>query len=255
MPELDTIIPDKATAPYNMQKVIKASSMTAFSSRQWGSTPPVLSPVLPTLTAELSVSLLISPCRPLALSISIAADKASRFIRFCDLFNIPVVALGDCPGYMIGSEQDWRGILRHGAKLLFAWADATVPIISVMLRKSYAGAHFGMLDKSIGADFVLAWPTARVTIVGAETAASVIFAREIRESKTPEETKAARIKEYSDLYENAYVAADRNCVDEIIMPHDTRKMINRLLDILEDKNKNNKAFNKRVWRKYANINL
>jgi acetyl-CoA carboxylase carboxyltransferase component len=156
---------------------------------------------------------------------------------------------------MIGSEQDWKGILRHGAKLLFAWADATVPLISVMLRKSYAGAHFGMLDKSIGADFVLAWPTARVTIVGAETAASVIFAREIRDSKTPEETKAQRIKEYSDLYENAYVAADRACVDEIIMPHDTRKMINRTLDILEEKNKNNKAFNSHTWRKYSNINL
>jgi acetyl-CoA carboxylase carboxyltransferase component len=118
------------------------------------------------------------------------------------------------------------------------------PIISIMLRKSYAGAHFGMLDKSIGADFVVAWPTARMTIVGAETAASVIFAREIRDSKNPEEMKAQRIKEYSDLYENAYVAADRSCVDEIIMPHDTRKMINRLLDILEEKNKNNKAFNK-----------
>jgi acetyl-CoA carboxylase carboxyltransferase component len=184
-----------------------------------------------------------------------ASDKAARFIRFCDLFNIPVITLGDCPGYMIGPEQDWKGILRHGAKLLYAWADATVPLISVVLRKSYAGAHYGMLDKSIGADFVLAWPTARITIVGAETAASVIFAREIRDSKTPEETKEQRIQEYSDLYENPYVAADRSCVDEIIMPHDTRKMINRVLDILEDKNKNNKAFNARTWRKYSNINL
>ncbi|WP_295455362.1 carboxyl transferase domain-containing protein, partial [uncultured Thiodictyon sp.] len=106
---------------------------------------------------------------------------------------IPVVALGDCPGYLIGSDQDWKGILRHGAKLLFAWADASIPLISVMLRKSYAGAHYGMLDKGIGADLVFAWPTARITIVGAESAASVIFAREIRESANPAETRAKRI--------------------------------------------------------------
>ena len=124
-----------------------------------------------------------------------------------------------------------------------------------MIRKSYAGAHYGMLDKSIGADFVFAWPTARITIVGAETAASVIFAREIRESKEPKETEAKRIKEYSDMYENEFVAAERACVDEIIIPHDTRKMINRALDVLQDKNKDNKAFKARYWRKYSNINL
>ncbi len=254
-PELDTIIPDKATHPYNMQKVIKS----IVDDGIFFETMALYATSVITGFAHFNgrtVGIFANQPMQAAGVINIdASDKASRFIRFCDLFNIPVIALGDCPGYMIGSEQDWKGILRHGAKLLYAWADATVPLISVMLRKSYAGAHFGMLDKSIGADFVLSWPTARVTIVGAETAASVIFAREIRESKTPEETKAARIKEYSDLYENAYVAADRNCVDEIIMPHDTRKMINRVLDILEDKNKNNKAFNKRVWRKYANINL
>ncbi len=156
---------------------------------------------------------------------------------------------------MIGSEQDWKGILRHGAKLLFAWADATVPLISIMLRKSYAGAHYGMLDKPIGADFVFAWPMACVTIVGAETAASVIFAREIREAENPEEVRAKRIQEYSELYENPYCAAERGYVDDIIMPSDTRKVINRALDIVENKNKDNKAFNSKLWRKYSNINL
>jgi acetyl-CoA carboxylase carboxyltransferase component len=124
-----------------------------------------------------------------------------------------------------------------------------------MLRKSFAGAHYGMLDKGIGADLVFAWPTARVTIVGAETAASVIFKREIRESENPEETKAKRIQEYSELYENPYRGAERGYIDDIIMPNDTRKVINRALDILEDKNKDNKAFNARPWRKYSNINL
>jgi acetyl-CoA carboxylase carboxyltransferase component len=182
-----------------------------------------------------------------------AADKGARFIRFCDLFNIPMVTLGDCPGYMIGSEQDWKGILRHGAKLLFAWADATVPLISIMVRKSYAGAHYGMLDKAIGADFVFAWPTARVTIVGADTAASVIFAREIRESAEPEEMRAKRIQEYSELYENPYRGAERGCIDDIIMPSETRKIINRALDLLD--NKWNRAYQARPWRKYSNINL
>lgn len=253
--ELDTLIPDQSNRPYEMKKVIKAvvddgnfyeimglyaQSVIIGFARFNGRTVGIFANQPIVAAGVINVD---------------AADKASRFIRFCDLFNIPMVTFGDCPGYMIGSEQDWKGILRHGAKLLFAWADATIPLISIMLRKSYAGAHYGMLDKAIGADFVYAWPTARITIVGADTAASVIFAREIRESKTPDETKNQRIEEYSNLYENAFVAAERSCVDEIIMPHDTRKMINRALDVLEDKNKGNKAYNARYWRKYSNINL
>jgi methylmalonyl-CoA decarboxylase subunit alpha len=254
-PELDTIIPDRATAPYNMQKVIKAIVDDGYF---YEIMPLHATSVITGFGRFNGRTVGIFANQPMQAAgvINIdASDKGARFIRFCDLFNIPVVALGDCPGYLIGPEQDWKGILRHGAKLLFAWADATIPLISIMLRKSYAGAHYGMLDKSIGADFVFAWPTARITIVGAETAASVIFAREIRESKTPEETKNKRIQEYSDLYENPYVAAERSCVDDVIMPHDTRKMINRALDVLEDKNKNNKAINSRTWRKYSNINL
>ncbi|MBM3173168.1 MAG: acyl-CoA carboxylase subunit beta [Chloroflexi bacterium] len=178
-----------------------------------------------------------------------ASDKMARFIRFCDLFNIPLVSFVDCPGYLIGSEQDWNGILRHGAKLLYAWADATVPLISIIIRKSYAGAHYGMLDKSIGADLVFAWPTALITIVGAETAASVIFAKEIKEAQNPEQVREARVKEYRELYENPYRAAERGCVDEIILPRDTRKVINAALDMLENKTIS------RPKRKYSNINL
>ena len=254
-PELDTLIPDRVDRPYDMKKVIKAVVDDGYFYEIMGLYAQSVIIGFARFNGR-TVGIFANQPMVAAGVINIdAADKASRFIRFCDLFNIPMVTLGDCPGYMIGSEQDWKGILRHGAKLLFAWADATIPLISVMLRKSYAGAHYGMLDKAIGADFVYAWPTARITIVGADTAASVIFAREIRESKTPDETRKQRIEEYSSLYENAFVAAERNCVDEIIMPHDTRKMINRALDILEDKNKGNKAFNTRVWRKYSNINL
>lgn len=183
-----------------------------------------------------------------------AADKAARFVRFCDLFGIPLITFHDSPGYLIGSQQDWAGILRHGAKLLFAWADATVPLIAIIIRKSYAGAHYGMLDKAIGADFVYAWPTARVTIVGAETAASVIFAKEIRDADRPDEVRTRRVREFSDMYENPYRAAERGYVDDVIDPADTRKVINRTLDALEGKYAA-QPWRTRPWRKYSNINL
>jgi len=253
--ELDTIIPDRPTQPYDMKKVIKM----IVDDSDFFETQELYAKSVITGFARFNgrpVGIFANqPMQAAGIINTDAADKGARFIRFCDLFNIPMVTLGDCPGYMIGSEQDWKGILRHGAKLLFAWADATIPLISIMVRKSYAGAHYGMLDKAIGADFVFAWPTARVTIVGADTAASVIFAREIRESANPEETRAKRIKEYSELYENPYHGAERGYIDDIIIPSDTRKMINRALDVLEDKNKDNKAFNARPWRKYSNINL
>ena len=255
VPELDTVIPDRPTRPYNMYKVINAitdngeffeilkdhakSVITGFA--RFNGRP---------------VGIWSNQPMQMAGSIDVnAADKGARFIRFCDLFNIPVVTLGDCGGYMIGSEQDWKGILRHGAKLLFSWADATIPLISVILRKSYAGAHYGMLDKGIGADLVFAWPTARVNIVGAKTAASVIFAREIRESENPDETRVQRETEYEELYENPYCGAERGYIDDVIMPSDTRKVINRALDILQEKDKDHRTFKSRPWRKYSNINL
>ncbi len=255
IPELDTIIPDRPTQPYDMYKVIRAIADDGYffeTLKQNART------VITGFARFNGRPVGIWANQPMWASGIIdidAADKGARFARFCDLFNIPIVTLGDCPGYMIGSDQDWKGILRHGAKLLFAWADATVPLISIMLRKSYAGAHYGMLDKGIGADLVFAWPTARVTIVGAESAASVIFAREIRESENPDETRAKRISEYDETYENPYRGAERGYIDDVIMPSDTRKVINRALDILEDKDKDHKAFKAKPWRKYSNINL
>jgi len=254
-PELDSIIPDRPNQPYDMYKVID----TIVDDGYFFETLKEHAKSVITGFARFNgrpVGIWANqPMQAAGIINCDAADKGARFARFCDLFNIPVVTLGDCPGYMIGSDQDWKGILRHGAKLLFAWADASVPLISIMLRKSYAGAHYGMLDKGIGADFVFAWPTARVTIVGAETAASVIFAKEIKTAENPEEIRAKRIKEYSDLYENPYRGAERGYIDDVIMPSDTRKVINKALDILENKNKDNKAFNARPWRKYSNINL
>jgi acetyl-CoA carboxylase carboxyltransferase component len=178
-----------------------------------------------------------------------ASDKVARFVRFCDLFNIPLVNLHDTPGYWIGSKEEWKGILRHGAKMLYAYIDATVPKVTIIVRKSFAGAYLGMCCKDTGADMVFAWPNARVTIVGADTAASVIFAKEIRDAENPEEVRAGRIEEYSKIYENPYRGAERGYIDDVIMPRDTRKYINRTLDILENKSV------ARPWRKYSNINL
>ena len=253
IPELDTIIPDKPTQPYDMYQVIKAIVDDGYFFETLGLHAKNVITGFAHFNGR-PVGIWANQPMWAAGCIDIdAADKGARFARFCDLFNIPIITLGDCPGYMIGSEQDWKGILRHGAKLLFAWADATVPLISIILRKSYAGAHYGMLDKGIGADFVFAWPTARVTIVGGDTAASVIFAREIKEAEKPDEVRAKRIEEYSELYENPYCGAERGYIDDIIMPSDTRKFINRALDALD--NKWERAYQARPWRKYSNINL
>ena len=178
-----------------------------------------------------------------------AADKVARFVRFCDLFGIPLVNLHDTPGFLIGSTEEYRGILRHGAKMLYSYVDATVPKISVILRKSFAGAYLAMCCKDTGADFVYAWPNARVSIVGAETAASVIFAKEIRNSQDPAKTEAERILQYQTEYENPYEGAKRGYIDDVILPRETRKYINRSLDFLENKKE------VRPFRKYSNINL
>ncbi|MFZ5646350.1 MAG: acyl-CoA carboxylase subunit beta [Bacillota bacterium] len=178
-----------------------------------------------------------------------AADKVARFVRFCDLFNIPLVNIHDTPAFMIGPYEEWKGILRHGAKMLYAYIDATVPKVSLIIRKSFAGAYLGMCCKDTGADLVFAWPEATVTIVGAETAASVIFAKEIKNAENPAEVRAGRIKEYRDLYENPYSAAERGYIDNVIMPSETRKYICNALDLLENKSV------ARPFRKFSNINM
>ena len=249
VPDLNTILPEKASEPFDMREVIDRIVDKGYFFE-----------IMEYYARNIIVGFARFNGRPVGIVANQskwaagvidcdAADKGARFIRFCDLFNIPLISLHDCPGYLIGSDQDWKGILRHGAKMLYAWACASVPLIAVIVRKSYAGSHGGMLDKGMGADFVFAWPLAQISIVGAKTAASVIFAREIREAPNPEEVSAKRIKEFSELYENPYPAAERGCVDDIIMPSDTRKMINTALDILPNKTVS------RPWRKYPNINL
>ena len=249
IPELDTLVPEKPSKPFDMHRVIEkiVDAGTFFELFKYYATNVIIGFArFNGRTAGIVASQPMSKAGAIDCD---AADKVARFVRFCDLFNIPLINLHDTPGYWIGPQEEWRGILRHGAKMLYAYIDATVPKISVILRKSYAGAYLGMCCKDTGADFMFAWPQARVTIVGAETAASVIFAKEIKSAPNPEEVRAERIKLYSEMYENPYRGAERNYIDDVIMPRDTRKTINRCLDILENKSES------RPWRKYSNINL
>lgn len=160
-----------------------------------------------------------------------ASDKGSRFVRFCDAFNIPLVSLQDIPGFLIGTEMERRGIIRHGAKMLYAFAEATVPKITVVLRKAYAGGYLSMCSKDLGADFVFSLPTAEVCLMGPEGAVNILFRKEIAEAKDPEKIRQERLEEFFDKYVNPYYSAAQQHVDDIIDPRDMRPKIIRALEV------------------------
>ncbi|MDX2114659.1 MAG: carboxyl transferase domain-containing protein [Planctomycetota bacterium] len=164
-----------------------------------------------------------------------SSDKASRFIRFCNAFNIPIVTLVDTPGYFPGVQQEYGGIIRHGAKLLFCYSAATVPKITVILRKAYGGAYVAMASKDLGADAVAAWPTAEIAVMGAEAAADVIFKREIDAAGDKAAKRNELVALYRDTFSNPYVAAGRRMVDNVIEPADTRRYIAYALESLQNK--------------------
>ena len=178
-----------------------------------------------------------------------SADKAARFIRFCDCFNIPIVTLVDVTGILPGQKQEHSGIIRHGAKLLFAYSEATVPKISLILRKAYGGAYIAMNSKNMGADVVFAWPIAQMAVMGAEGAVDIIFKREIAGSENPAEKRQLLIEEYENKFANPYIAAARGYVDEIIEPQDSRQRIIMALDMLKTKKQEN------PHKKHGNIPL
>jgi len=163
------------------------------------------------------------------------SDKASRFIRHCDAFNVPIVTFVDVPGYLPGTSQEWGGIIRHGAKLLYAYSEATVPLITVVLRKSYGGAYLGMCSKALGADVVLAWPQAEIAVMGAEGAANIVFRREIEKSPDQQQMRQQKIEEYREAFANPYQAARRGLVDRVILPEETRREIYLALQSTEGK--------------------
>jgi len=178
-----------------------------------------------------------------------SSDKAARFIRFLDAFNIPIITFVDTPGYLPGVKQEHGGIIRHGAKLLYAYSEATVSKITIILRKAYGGAYIAMGSKHLGADFVAAWPTAEIAVMGPDGAANIIFKKEIDSSQNPEETRKQKIEEYREAFANPYVAASRGYVDAVIDPRETRKWIEKALEYSETK------VEARPKKKHGNIPL
>ncbi|WP_088103633.1 acyl-CoA carboxylase subunit beta [Halalkalibacter urbisdiaboli] len=166
-----------------------------------------------------------------------SSDKCARFIRFCDCFNIPIVTFEDVSGFIPGVQQEHNGIIRHGAKILYAYSEATVPKITVILRKAFGGAYVALNSKAIGADLVYAWPQAEIAVMGPEGAATIIYAKELASSKHPEKVRAQKVAEYRSRFANPYIAAANGMVDDIIDPRDTRKALIDALDILRFKKK------------------
>ena len=164
-----------------------------------------------------------------------SSDKAARFIRYCDSFNIPIVTLEDLPGYLPGVDQEHAGVIRHGAKILYAYSEATVPKVTVILRKAYGGGYIAMNSRHLRADFVFAWPGAEIAVMGPEGAANIVFRKEIMEAEDPEAMRQQKIQEYKDKFANPYVAAAKGYIDEVIEPADTRHRILHALKVSKNK--------------------
>ena len=164
-----------------------------------------------------------------------ASEKAARFVRFCDAFNIPVLTFVDVPGFLPGTDQEWNGIIRRGAKLIYAYAEATVPLVTIITRKAYGGAYDVMGSKHLGADINLAWPTAQIAVMGAQGAVNILYRNELKEAEDPEARRAELVTEYDDTLANPYIAAERGYVDAVISPHETRVEVVRALRLLRTK--------------------
>ncbi|MDA3880735.1 MAG: acyl-CoA carboxylase subunit beta [Prolixibacteraceae bacterium] len=164
-----------------------------------------------------------------------SSDKAARFIRYCDSFNIPIITLEDMPGYLPGVDQEHMGVIRHGAKILYAYSEATVPKITVIIRKAYGGGYIAMNSRHLRADFVFAWPTAEIAVMGPEGAANIVFRKEIQEASNPEAMRKQKIEEYKEKFANPFVAAAQGYIDEVIEPTETRSMLLHALSVAENK--------------------
>lgn len=178
-----------------------------------------------------------------------ASDKAARFIRFCDAFNIPLITLEDIPGYLPGVDQEHAGVIRHGAKVLYAYSEATVPKITVILRKAYGGGYIAMNSRHLGADFTFAWPEAEIAVMGPEGAANIIFKKEIMEADDPDAMRQLKVKEYIEKFANPFVAAGKGYIDAVIEPSETRELLIHSLSV------SRKKFDYRPTRKHGNIPL
>lgn len=229
------IMPDNVNVPYDIRKVVEcviddnsfrevqedfAKNIVVGFARLEGRTLGIIANQPAAMAGVLDID---------------ASRKGARFVRFCDAFNIPLLVFEDVPGFLPGTDQEWRGIITHGAKLLYAFSEATVPRITVITRKAYGGAFDVMNSKNIGADLNFAWPTAEIAVMGAKGAAEIIFKREIAEAANAEEKWKEKEAEYADLFANPYRAAERGIVDDVILPEETRAKLIAGFKMLENK--------------------
>jgi acetyl-CoA carboxylase carboxyltransferase component len=247
--QLQTIIPSNSNKPYNMYNLIEGiidqdSFFEIF--KKWAENIIVGFGRVEGISIGIIANNVMSKAGVLDINASI---KAARFIRFCDAFNIPIVTFEDVPGFLPGIQQEHDGIIRNGAKLLFAYAEATVPKITIIIRKSYGGAYCVMNSKHLGADLNLAWPTAEIAVMGAAGAVNIIFRQEIKNCENKEKKREELISEYNEKFANPYIAAQKGYIDDVIEPNETRQRIAIGLKRL---------FNKRVKlpaKKHGNIPL
>ncbi|ROR90219.1 acyl-CoA carboxylase subunit beta [Nocardioides aurantiacus] len=237
--ELDTVIPDGANQPYDMKTVIAG----VVDDGEFLEVMELFAPNIVVGYGRVegrSVGVVANQPMQFAGTLDIdASEKAARFVRTCDAFNIPVLTFVDVPGFLPGTDQEWNGIIRRGAKLIYAYAEATVPLVTIITRKAYGGAYDVMGSKHLGADINLAWPTAQIAVMGAQGAANIVYRKELKaleeDGGDVDQRRAELIAEYEDTLANPYVAAERGYVDAVIAPHETRIEVVRALRLLATK--------------------
>lgn len=248
-PKLVELMPDASNKPYDMHEVVKS----VFDDGEFFEVFPHWAANIITGFARLdghSVGIVANQPQVLAGVLNIeASNKAARFVRFCDAFNIALIAFVDVPGFQPGTDQEYGGIIRHGAKLLYAFTEATVPRLTVVTRKAYGGAYVVMNSKHIRADISFAWPTAEFAVMGSTPAVNLLYRNQIAESKQPDATRAMLVEEYEDRFLNPFLVAERGYIDDVIEPQQTRPRLIQALDMLLNKSETLPA------RKHGNIPL
>ena len=232
---LDLLVPDSPNQPYDMHTVVES----VLDDAEFLEVQALFAPNMLVGFGRVEgrpVGVVANQPMQLAGTLDIdASEKAARFVRTCDAFNIPVLTFVDVPGFLPGTDQEWNGIIRRGAKLIFAYAEATVPLVTVITRKAYGGAYDVMGSKHLGADMNLAWPTAQIAVMGAQGAVNILYRGELKAATDPEARRAELVTEYEDHLANPYLAAERGYIDAVIQPHETRTEIVRSLRLLRSK--------------------
>jgi methylmalonyl-CoA decarboxylase alpha subunit len=249
IPELDEIVPDNPNKPYDMKDIISL----IVDDGDYFEYQPCYAQNIITCFARINgstVGIIANQPKVLAGCLDInASDKASRFIRTCDAFNIPLLNIIDVPGFLPGTNQEYGGIIRHGAKMLYAYSEATVPKVSLIVRKAYGGSYLAMCSKDLGADIVLAWPSAEIAVMGPKGAANIIFRKEIKNAEDPAAMRQKKIDEYTAEFATPYKAAERGFVDDVIEPNATRPRLVDAFNMLASKRDTRPA------KKHGNIPL